>query len=184
MGKKTSCVKNSKHSSTRLRSNTNNIPDTGSWLVGTKDIGQNETQAPPRLCQLLLGGHEGQTHKKDQICVGYEMCAMNMKQEDTLYDDLQQWETEMPGLFVTIGAVPPGTIMTLKALEKIFGRCGTSVKRAVERGELPPPTKLFGNKIWTARAIMQHIEERLAEEAKKEVQKKAEEKEILKKHMP
>ena len=49
-----------------------------------------------------------------------------------------------------------------------------SVKRAVQRGELPPPCRLFGGNAWTAGAIVQHIEKRLdqaAQEAKREADK-------------
>lgn len=46
-------------------------------------------------------------------------------------------------------------------LARIFKRCSTSVKRAVERGELPPPIRLFGAPTWTAGALLQHLEKRL-----------------------
>lgn len=58
----------------------------------------------------------------------------------------------------------PGVIVTDKALARIFNRSTASIKRAVERGELPPSTKLLGSQRWTVGAILVHIEERLAHE--------------------
>jgi hypothetical protein len=57
--------------------------------------------------------------------------------------------------------LPPGAIVTEDALARMFGRCVTSVKRAVKRGELPPATRLFGQNTWTAAAILAHVNKRL-----------------------
>jgi hypothetical protein len=44
-----------------------------------------------------------------------------------------------------------------------------SVKRAVERGELPPSIRLFGEPVWTAGALLEHLSKRL-DAAKKETE--------------
>ncbi len=43
----------------------------------------------------------------------------------------------------------------------LFNRHVVSVKRAIQRGELPPPCKLFGANVWTVGVIVKHIESRL-----------------------
>jgi predicted DNA-binding transcriptional regulator AlpA len=65
-----------------------------------------------------------------------------------------------------LGDLGEDTIIDEAHLAALFGRCRASVKRFVERGELPQPTKLGGQNIWTARALIQHIEKRLAAEAR------------------
>lgn len=51
-------------------------------------------------------------------------------------------------------------------MTRLFKRHPVSVKRAVQRGELPPPIRLFGGNVWTVGAITRHFEVRLAEAAK------------------
>lgn len=65
------------------------------------------------------------------------------------------------GVFPEIGELPDGAILTEDALARIFRRHPVSIKRAVERGELPPPTRLLGGPVWTAAAILNHINGRL-----------------------
>ena len=72
----------------------------------------------------------------------------------------------VPGIIPDLGVLPEGAIVMEEALERLFSRSGMSVKRAVERGELPPPTRLFGKNAWTAGVIVRHIEKRLADAAK------------------
>ena len=65
-----------------------------------------------------------------------------------------------------LGELGPGALITEEGMSNLFDRNPTSVKRAVERGELPPPCRLFGSNAWTARSVIDHIENRLAEAAK------------------
>ena len=67
----------------------------------------------------------------------------------------------LPGIIATLGERPPGTIVTEEGLAQLFNRHVVSVKRAVERGELPPPCRLFGARVWTAGALIRYIEHRL-----------------------
>ena len=76
------------------------------------------------------------------------------------------------GIVKELGELPPGTVLEEEAVARIFGRHSVSVKRAVERGELPPPIRLFGKPTWTVRAILAHLEARL-EAAKREAEKEA-----------
>lgn len=68
-----------------------------------------------------------------------------------------------------LGDFSPDTLLTERALSEFFGLCPTSIKRAVERQELPPPTKVCGKPRWTVRSITTHIEKRL-EAAKQEAE--------------
>jgi predicted DNA-binding transcriptional regulator AlpA len=66
------------------------------------------------------------------------------------------------GGFGQLADLSRDTILDEKALAKIVGRHRASVKRAVERGELPRPVKLFGKPSWTVSALLDHIANRLS----------------------
>jgi hypothetical protein len=68
-----------------------------------------------------------------------------------------------------LGDLSPDTIVSEEVLAKMFGRHKVSIKRAVERGELPPSVRLFGSPVWTVRALREHLGKRL-EVAKKEAE--------------
>lgn len=65
-----------------------------------------------------------------------------------------------------LGELDEGALIFEAGLAQMLGKHVVSVKRAVERGELPPPTRLMGKPVWTAGVIRRHIEERLAAEAR------------------
>ena len=77
-------------------------------------------------------------------------------------------ETSIPGIIAIIGELPPGAIVYEQGLAELFSRHPTSIKRAVQRGELPPPVRMFGTNAWTAGALVQHIEKRLGEAASRQ----------------
>lgn len=82
-------------------------------------------------------------------------------------------ETESPGGIVRdLGDLPTGAILREEDLARIFRRHPVSIKRAVERGELPPPVRMLGKPRWTAGAILAHLEARL-EAAQREAEKNA-----------
>jgi len=60
----------------------------------------------------------------------------------------------------------PEDLISLPTLARLFNRHPESIARAVRKGELPEPTRLCGVKVWTAGAITQHLEHRLALAAK------------------
>lgn len=72
----------------------------------------------------------------------------------------------IPCVIETFGALNPETIITEEGLARIFHRHPQSVKRAVERGELPQPCKLFGATTWTVGVLVRHFEQRLVDAAK------------------
>ena len=81
---------------------------------------------------------------------------------------------DLPGVIAALGDLPPGAIITEKGMAHLFSRHVASIKRAVQRDELPPPTRLFGQSAWTVRVLIGHIEKRLeqtAREAEKNRQK-------------
>lgn len=71
------------------------------------------------------------------------------------------------GIIRELGDLSAETILSEQALSKIFDRHRVSIKRAVERGELPPSVRLFGEPVWTVRALREHLAKRL-DAAKKE----------------
>ena len=71
----------------------------------------------------------------------------------------------IPGVVTELGALPHDAVVTEESLAHLFDRHPTSVKRAVERGELPPPCRLFGSNSWTVGSIVKHINTRLEEAA-------------------
>ena len=83
-----------------------------------------------------------------------------MINEDDIHD--------LPGIITALGE--SDGIITEAGLAQLFGRCSVSVKRAVERGELPPPVRLFGQNTWTAGVIVAHLEQRLKIAAKEAAQ--------------
>jgi len=65
------------------------------------------------------------------------------------------------GIVTALGELPPGAILEEAGLARMFNRHPVSIKRAVERGELPPPVRLFGKPTWTVAVILAHLERRL-----------------------
>jgi len=72
---------------------------------------------------------------------------------------------DVSGIVTALGELPPGAFVTEADLARIFSRAPISIRRAVLRGELPPPVELLGAKRWTAGAIIRDFERRLAAEA-------------------
>jgi hypothetical protein len=70
------------------------------------------------------------------------------------------------GVIAVLGELKPSAIITEEGVARVFNRHVASVKRAVQRGELPPPTRLFGQNVWTVGALIRHIETRLDQAAK------------------
>jgi predicted DNA-binding transcriptional regulator AlpA len=64
----------------------------------------------------------------------------------------------------TLSALPSKTLLSESQLAQMAGRHVTSIKRAIQRGELPPPVPLLGENVWTVGAIRVHISARLEAE--------------------
>jgi predicted DNA-binding transcriptional regulator AlpA len=52
-------------------------------------------------------------------------------------------------------------IVSEQNLAEIFGKHPESIKRAIQRGELPEPVPLFKRRVWTAGAIRRFLDDRL-----------------------
>jgi hypothetical protein len=70
------------------------------------------------------------------------------------------------GIVAVLGELKPAAIISEEGVARLFNRHVASVKRAIQRGELPPPTRLFGQNVWTVGALIRHIETRLDQAAK------------------
>jgi hypothetical protein len=70
------------------------------------------------------------------------------------------------GIIAVLGELKPAAIITEEGVARLFNRHVASVKRAVQRGELPPSTRLFGQNVWTVGTLIRHIESRLDQAAK------------------
>jgi len=77
-------------------------------------------------------------------------------------DRLKEDVESLDGVITYFGELPSGSIVTKNKLAKVFGRHPGTVERAIARGELPPPAKLFGKWAWTSDSIIKHLENRLA----------------------
>ena len=85
--------------------------------------------------------------------------------EEEHSDDIEGCDA---GIYTELAMLPPRTLITEDGLARLFGKgCRETVKRAIERGELPRPVRLMGRNTWTIDIIVNHIEDRLAAEARK-----------------
>lgn len=75
---------------------------------------------------------------------------------------------DLPGIIPLLGELKPGSLITEKGLARLFKRHPASIKRMVQRGELPPPCRMAGSNTWTAGALVRHIEKRLEQAAQEQ----------------
>ena len=88
-----------------------------------------------------------------------------MLDEHLLPRDDETEDLDLPGVIEELGSSSPKSIISEEGVARIFSRHAASVKRAVDRGELPPPVRIFGKSIWTVEVITEHIAKRLARAA-------------------
>ena len=99
-------------------------------------------------------------------------------QDTLLSEEPETAETEtvdpahLPGIIAELGQLGSGAIITEEGVARLFRRHPASVKRAVQRGELPEPCRMFGQSTWTVGVLIGHIEKRL-EKAAKEAEREA-----------
>ena len=79
-----------------------------------------------------------------------------------------------------LAASPPGTIIFEQGLAAMFHRHPSALRRAVARGELPPPVRMLGRRAWTTDAIVTHMRERQEEAARQQAAMQAK----IATHMP
>jgi hypothetical protein len=70
-------------------------------------------------------------------------------------------------LITTLAVLPKDAIISEQQFARLFRRHITSVKRAIQRGELPPSVPLLNEQVWTAGVILAHLNDRLEAERKK-----------------
>jgi hypothetical protein len=79
------------------------------------------------------------------------------------------------GLVVdALAALPPGTILDERAAARMFHCSTATIKRCVQRGELPVPIRMLGRPCWTTGRIIEHVTKRLLDaqrEAEREAQR-------------
>jgi hypothetical protein len=76
------------------------------------------------------------------------------------------------GICAEIGALPAGALVTERGLAALLGKATRSVRRAVGRGELPPPIRMLGEPRWTVGTILRHIDKRLENAAREAEQER------------
>ena len=84
--------------------------------------------------------------------------------------DQPQTEDCLPGIVAELGTLQPKSLIFEEGMSSLFKRHPASIKRAVDRGELPPPVRMFGKNVWSAEAVTAHIAGRLAKVAKEREQ--------------
>ncbi len=92
----------------------------------------------------------------------------NVETTDEIEDKRERLDDgdALGGVVRELGELGDGAVISEAGLARMFGRCSTTIKRAVSRGELPPPVRLLGGPAWTAGAIVRHLEARLVDAAK------------------
>ena len=74
-------------------------------------------------------------------------------------------EIDRSGIYTFLSGLADDAIISEEALCRFFDRHLTTIKRSIDRGELPPSIKMFGQPVWTAGAIRTHLNKRLADAA-------------------
>lgn len=67
----------------------------------------------------------------------------------------------LPQVIQQLGYYPPNTLISEQGLARLFHRHVSSVRRAVQRDDLPPPIRIFTEDYWTVQSLTQHFAERL-----------------------
>jgi hypothetical protein len=83
--------------------------------------------------------------------------------ESSSPQEFQEIESDVE-FMTALAVLPAQTLISETKLAQMAGRHITSVKRAIQRGELPPPVPLLGANVWTVAAILAHINARLEAE--------------------
>ena len=71
-----------------------------------------------------------------------------------------------PGIISQLDELGEGAIIFERGLANLFDRHPASIKRAVDRGELPVPVRLLGQAAWTAGVLLRFLEDRQIQAAK------------------
>ncbi|PCJ56433.1 MAG: hypothetical protein COA73_12105 [Candidatus Hydrogenedentota bacterium] len=80
-----------------------------------------------------------------------------MQDDDKVTPTKPAFESE---LFSILGSLGDGVLITEAGLALLFNRSTASIKRAVTRGELPPPVVLLNRCMFSIGGIRKHMEKR------------------------
>lgn len=69
-------------------------------------------------------------------------------------------------IMTALAMLPRDAIISEQQFARLFRRHITSVKRAIQRGELPPSVSLLNEQVWTVGFILAHLNARLEAECK------------------
>ena len=75
-------------------------------------------------------------------------------------DEPQEAEPAM-NIMTALAELPPHALISEHQLAQLFGRHVSSIRRAIQRGELPPSVPLLNDHVWTAAILWEHISARL-----------------------
>ena len=59
------------------------------------------------------------------------------------------------GIVVELAKLPPGTMLTLHGMARIFGKSSNTIMRAADEGRLPKPFRIFSENCWRKSAANQ-----------------------------
>ncbi len=80
-----------------------------------------------------------------------------MKSDDKVIASEEALDGE---LFTLIGSLPDGALISETGLARIFGRHPSAIKRAIDRGELPPPVYLMKRPVFSIGCIRRFLQNR------------------------
>ena len=66
-------------------------------------------------------------------------------------------DSRSDGIVTGLAELPREAHVNIRALARMLGRSVRSVERAVRRGELPPPFRFMGRRVWIAGTIIDHM---------------------------
>ena len=68
------------------------------------------------------------------------------------------WGGDVDQGLAALNAMKLDALISEAELARILQRDPKSIKRAVDRQELPPPCRFIGRNVWTVGAIIRHVE--------------------------
>jgi hypothetical protein len=75
-------------------------------------------------------------------------------------------DERMPDVVPELGELQAGAIVTVRGLCRLLRRHPASIARAIGRGELPRPTRIGKDPLWTVGVIVRHLERRQEDAAR------------------
>ena len=84
-----------------------------------------------------------------------------MKHDNTTIENAEAAETVsvMPGVYDALARLPERALVDEGAMARAFGVNGRTIRRMVNRHELPPPLKRAGRALWFAGRVLDWLEE-------------------------